>query len=175
MFCRCLHLKIVNYFDVTFNLNNGKYCPYRKPNNQPPYINAKSNHPPNIIKQLPDSISRRISDNSCNEDEFNKAMTEYDTALKSSGHTKTLTHNKHRQTTRPRRTLQRNIIWYNPPFSNNVQTNIGKTFLRLVSKHFFDYLKTKMMTYSKQHSITDRPIHFHTIIFWAQHLLRHSR
>ena len=139
MFCRCLHLKIVNYFDVTFNLNNGKYCPYRKPNNQPLYINAKSNHPPNIIKQLPDSISRRISDNSCNEDEFNKAMTEYDTALKSNGHTKPLTHNKHRQTTRPRRTLQRNIIWYNPPFSNNVQTNIGKTFLRLVSKHFLKH------------------------------------
>ena len=55
---------------------------------------------------------------------------------KSSGHTKTLTYNKHRQTTRPRRTQQRNIIWDNPPFSNNVQTNICKTFLRLVSKHF---------------------------------------
>ena len=79
-------MKIVNYLDVTFNLNNGTYCPYRKPNNQPLYINAKSNHPPNIIKQLLDSLSRRISDNSCNEDEFNKAMTEYETALKSSGH-----------------------------------------------------------------------------------------
>ena len=55
---------------------------------------------------------------------------------KSSRHTKTLTYNKHRQTTRPRRTQQRNIIWDNPPFSNNVQTNICKTFLRLVSKHF---------------------------------------
>ena len=129
------NLKIVNYLDVTFNLNNGTYCPYRKPNNQPLYINAKSNHPPNIIKQLPDSISRRISDNSCNEDEFNKAKTEYDTALKSSGHMKTLTYNKHRQTARPRRTRQKNI-WYNPPFSNNVQTNIGRTFLKLVSKHF---------------------------------------
>ena len=80
------NLKIVNYLDVTFNFNNGTYCPYRKPSNQPLYINAKSNHPPNIIKQLPDSIRRKISDNSCNEDEFNKAMTEYETALKSSGH-----------------------------------------------------------------------------------------
>ena len=80
------NLKIVNYLDVTFNFNNGTYCPYRKPSNQPLYINAKSNHPPSIIKQLPDSIRRKISDNSCNEDEFNKAMTEYETALKSSGH-----------------------------------------------------------------------------------------
>ena len=49
-------------------------------------MQSQSNHPPNIIKQLLDSFSRRISDNSCNEDEFNKAMTEYETALKSSGH-----------------------------------------------------------------------------------------
>ena len=55
---------------------------------------------------------------------------------KSSRHMKNLTYNKHRQTTRPRRTQQRNIIWYNPLFSNNVQTNISKTFLRLVLKHF---------------------------------------
>ena len=34
------NLKIVNYLDVTFNLNNGTYYPYRKPNNQPLYINA---------------------------------------------------------------------------------------------------------------------------------------
>jgi len=130
------NLKIVNYLDVTFNLNNGTYYPYRKPNNQPLYINVKSNHPPNIIKQLPDSINRRISDISCNEDEFNKAKTTYDDALKSSGYTASLSYNKHRQATRPRRNRKRNIIWYNPPFSSNVKTNIGKVFLKLVSKHF---------------------------------------
>ena len=69
------NLKIANYLDVTFNLNNGMHYPYRKPNNQPLYINVKSNHPPNIIKQLPDSINRRILDISCKEDEFNKAKT----------------------------------------------------------------------------------------------------
>ena len=31
---------------------------------------------------------------------------------------------------------QRNIIWCNPPYSMNVQTNIGREFLNLVSKHF---------------------------------------
>ena len=33
------NLKIVNYLDVTFNLSNGSYYPYRKPNNLPQYIN----------------------------------------------------------------------------------------------------------------------------------------
>ena len=49
------NLKIVNYLDVTFNLSNGSYYPYRKPNNLPQYINIKSNHPPNIINQAASS------------------------------------------------------------------------------------------------------------------------
>ena len=85
--------KIVNYLDVTFDLTNGTYCPYRKPNDHPQYINTKSNHPPNIIKQIPASINRRISDNSSNEDAFNKAKPVYDSALKASGYTQTLTYN----------------------------------------------------------------------------------
>ena len=31
---------------------------------------------------------------------------------------------------------KRNIIWFNPPFSKNVKTNVGKYFLNLVKKHF---------------------------------------
>ena len=56
------NLKITNFLDITLNLNNGKHYPYRKPNDRPMYIHKQSNHPPNIIKNLPASISRRISD-----------------------------------------------------------------------------------------------------------------
>ena len=31
---------------------------------------------------------------------------------------------------------KRNIIWFNPPFSLNVSTNIGKKFFSLLGKHF---------------------------------------
>lgn len=130
------NMKTVNYLDVTFDLTNGTYCPYRKPNDHPQYINTKSNHPPNIIKQIPASINRRISDNSSSEDAFNKAKPVYDSALKASGYTETLTYNKDKQPARPRRNRQRNIIWYNPPFSKNVKTNVSRTFLKLISKHF---------------------------------------
>ena len=27
-------------------------------------------------------------------------------------------------------------IWYNPPYTNNVRTNIGREFLKLIDKHF---------------------------------------
>ena len=31
---------------------------------------------------------------------------------------------------------QRKIIWFNPPFSKIVKTNIGKTFFKLINRHF---------------------------------------
>ena len=31
---------------------------------------------------------------------------------------------------------KRNIIWFNPPFSMNVKSNIKKNFLQLIDKHF---------------------------------------
>ena len=38
------------------------------------------------MKELPSMIGRRVSDLSCNEDEFNKAKGLYENALKSAGH-----------------------------------------------------------------------------------------
>ena len=55
------NLHVVNFLDVTFDLNTGKFKPYRKPNDDPLYVNRHSNHPPSIIKQLPTSINKRIS------------------------------------------------------------------------------------------------------------------
>ena len=36
----------------------------------------------------------------------------------------------------PKRKRHRSIIWFNLPCSKNVVTNIGKTFLQLIDKHF---------------------------------------
>ena len=44
------NMKIFNYLDVTLNLTTGKYYPFREPDNNPLYINVKSNHPPSIIR-----------------------------------------------------------------------------------------------------------------------------
>ena len=53
--------KIVNHLDVTFNLNDGIYKPYKKPNDETKYIHVDSDHPPSIIKQIPKSIATRLS------------------------------------------------------------------------------------------------------------------
>ena len=76
------NLAQADFLDVTFNLFSEKYWPYRKPNNEPLYIHKESNHPPNIIKQLPTMIENRVSATSCDEHEFNKVKDEYNAALK---------------------------------------------------------------------------------------------
>ena len=65
------NLKIVNFLDVTLNLSTGKCQPYNKPDNDPLYIDFNSNHPPNITKNLPDSISKRINKLSSDEHVLN--------------------------------------------------------------------------------------------------------
>ena len=75
-------LKIVNILDVTFNLGNGTYRPYKKANESLLYINGSSNHPPQVIKQLPTSINERLSKNSPSDEIFNASKYEYEIALK---------------------------------------------------------------------------------------------
>ena len=89
-----------------------------------------SNHPPSIIKHLPSMINKRISNLSCNEYEFNKAKPLYKSALKSSGFNCSM--KLEAPVESARRNRNRKIIWFNPPYSLNVKTNISKLF----RKHF---------------------------------------
>ena len=114
-----------DFLDVAFNLATGKLFPFRKPNNQPRYINSKSNHPPNILRDLPNMINKRLSDLSCNKEEYEKPKPLYETPLNESGYKTTLKYTK--TTNLNNRNRARNIIWFNPPYSQNVKTNIGKT------------------------------------------------
>ena len=49
-----------DFLDVTFNASTGKYWPFRKSNSTLQYIDTQSNHPPNIRKQLPTMIEKRL-------------------------------------------------------------------------------------------------------------------
>ena len=89
-----MNLKTVDFFDVRFGLVNNTYQPYRNPNNEPVYIYKQSNHPSNILKELPKSISKRISDSSSDENAFNNAKRKYEKALNNSGFTETISYIK---------------------------------------------------------------------------------
>jgi len=80
-------------------------------------------------------INKRISDLSCNENEFNKVKPAYETALRQSGYIPSMQYNSE-NTQNVRRKRNRKVIWFNPPYSQSVKTNIGKIFIKLVRKHF---------------------------------------
>ena len=127
------NLAVTDYLEVTFDLPNNKYFPYRKPNNELLYINAHSNHPPSVIKELPKMVNKRISDLSSDKDEYLKAIAPYDEALKRSGYQ---TVSEYIEPGTRQKTRNRKVLWFNPPFSKSVKTNVGKLFLNLVRKHF---------------------------------------
>ncbi|KAJ8049617.1 hypothetical protein HOLleu_02439 [Holothuria leucospilota] len=121
--------------------NTGTHRPFRKPNDQPVYINASSNHPKSIIKHIPEAIGKRLSALSSNQGIFNSAAPIYDEALEKSGFKEEVKSKKADAKERvtgenKKRRRKRNVIWFNPPFGKNVKTSIAGTFLKLLDKHF---------------------------------------
>ena len=85
---------------------------------------------------MPKTINERLSRNSFNEEVFNSSKYQYVKALRDSGHTNfELKFNKTRNN-HTKRNRQRDIIWFNPPFSSAVSTNVEKSFLQLLRHHF---------------------------------------
>ena len=141
------NLKVVDYLDVTLNLNDGSYKPYRKENDDTLYVNAKSNHPPNIIKQLPLSIEKRLQTLSSSKEVFDEAAKHYQQALNKCGYSHVLQFKKHDaiHETSKRRNRKRKVIWFNPPYSKSVETNVAKYFLNLIDKHFPPHNKLRKL------------------------------
>ena len=82
-------------------------------------------------------ISSRLSNNSYSLQEFNKTIPEYQLALEKSGYREKLTYVKEelKQTDqfnstakKQSRNRSRKIIWFNPPFNDEVNTNLAKNF-----------------------------------------------
>ena len=88
------------------------------------------------FKQLPLSVERRLSKLCSNEKIFNDSIPIYQEALIKAGYNHKLTYQKHDQKKDNSQQHKRQIIWFNPPYSKNVTTKVGKFFLSLIDKHF---------------------------------------
>ena len=126
------NMKVVNYLDVTLNLNDGSFRPYHKPNDEIMYIHSESNHLPAIIKQLPLSIESRLCSIPSSEQIFEESSKVYQKALEQSGYKHKLTYKETTNSKTSNNNRKRNIIWFNPPYSKSVTTNVGKYFLNLL-------------------------------------------
>ena len=123
----------VDYLDLEFDLKFNSFKPYRKPGSEPIYVHKHSNHPPSILKQIPKNIAHRLSDNSSNQAIYQRAAPDYVKALQQGGFNDNLEYSAERPA---RRNRKRKVIWFNPPYSASVKTNIGREFLRLIRTHF---------------------------------------
>jgi hypothetical protein len=126
---------VVNFLDLTLDLKNETFSPFRKPNNDPLYVDNRSNHPPSIINHIPSSINKRISSLSSDQASVDSAAPFYEDALKRSNYDVPLQYSacdNSSSFTPTNRRRRRNIIWFNPPFSKTVRTNVGRNFLQLI-------------------------------------------
>ena len=69
---------------MTLDLSNNSYKPFIKTNQHPSYININSNHPKNIIKQVPKAVNLRICKLLANEKIFKESSKMYIDALRNS-------------------------------------------------------------------------------------------
>ena len=104
------NLTKVNFLDVT-------YRPYKKPNDNLKYINTSSNYPPQIIKQLTQTVSEMLSRNFSSAEMFEQSKPNNEEALNKCCYKTKLKYvqpNLQQNKTR-KRTLK--IICFNPDFS----------------------------------------------------------
>ena len=125
-----------DYLDVTLDLHNNSFRPYRKPNDEPIYINKQSNHPPHIIKEIPKMITKRLSRLSSDEKAFEDSKLAYCQALKNSGHSTTevlYKSNSNVKESIPPSTQEPNTSIHNNTFLDDIQPAPSpNTFLKTV-------------------------------------------
>ena len=121
----------IDFLDITLDLQNNVYHPFRKEI----YINSNSNQPPNIKTELPNMIQHRLSHLSKNKHVFDQHKMPYQAALRNSGFKTSLEFTPIR-TKSNKRKRKKQVFYFNPPYNSSLKTNIGKEFLKLVDKHF---------------------------------------
>ena len=122
---------------LLLDLDEETYEPYNKPQNIPQYVHKLSNHPPAVIRNIPESVNKRLSSISSSERMFQKAAPLFQESLDRSGYNYKLKYEPQVNTPRPKkRGRKRHILWFNPPFNHTVRTNVAREFLSLIDTCF---------------------------------------
>ena len=130
------NLKVVDFLDLTLDLNTGTYKTFNKPNNTPLYVHKQSNHPPNVTKNIPLAVNQRLSGNSSNQKVFDETITPFQQALKNSGYDHQLKFEDQNSKSKKKRCRKRKQIYFNPPYSAGVKSRVGGQILSLVDSCF---------------------------------------
>ena len=132
------NLRIVNYLDLTLNLNDGSFRSCDKPDDISQYINKESNHPLDLIKHLAASIEKRLSNNSSNEKIFQELAIYHEDTSNKAGYIDKVAHYPPGASNLENKDKNRqwSVTWFNLPYSKSITTRIGQSFLYLIDVHF---------------------------------------
>ena len=139
--------KVTDFLDVIFDLSKNQFSPYKKPGDNLVYVDAKSDHPKKILKNVPVSVEKRLSGISSSREVFMAAAQPYQDALKQANHDHILEYQEdennnnnddenNNDNRRQKRKRNRNLTYFTPPFSNTVRTKVGQEFLKIVDTSF---------------------------------------
>ncbi len=135
------NLKTINFLDITLDIANGTFKPYRKPGDSTIYINVELNHPPPVIKEVPKSICKRIFTLSVYKDTFDSAIPPYQKALSESGFKYKCSYQEKTCNKKPKKCRKRNIIMVQPTifhehshqYRQRIFQNTGSPFPTIIS------------------------------------------
>ena len=109
----------------------GRFKVFRKPNNELLYVCKGSNHPQNVKNEIPLGINRMLNQYSSQQEDFQEVMQDYQDALSKCGYSDKLRYEKIDRSQgkgSKKRPRKKQITWFNPPWGDNVKTNLGKKF-----------------------------------------------
>ena len=129
-------MKTTDYLDVTLDLSDGSYKPFRKDEQIPLYVNRRSNHPPAVTKNLPSMIERRVSNRCSTKQIFETHKRDYEQALKNSGYEEKIHYQDAQTTKRSRRPRYKQLFYFNPPWNQSVKTKLMKEYVAIIEKNF---------------------------------------
>ena len=143
-------LEATDFLDIFLDLRAGTYRSFVKDGDLPTYVHSQSNHPPSVLKNIGPGVNKRLSMLNSNQELFDQAVPVYEEALRRSKHDHKMEFNSDPYKPSPsgfnlveptsaqpaKRRRRRDVIYWNPPYSMNVKTNIGAKFLALIDRCF---------------------------------------
>ena len=100
------------------------------------FVSTPHNHPPLVLKNTPLGVNRRLNRISSSKAIFDSAKQPYQEALNKSGYKHVLEYAPTQDFQTKKKNRKRSVTWFNPPFSQNVKTRVGREFLSLLDTSF---------------------------------------
>ena len=93
-----------------------------------------TNHPKNILENIPLAVNKRLSSISSNKEFFDQAALPYQAALEASGYTHNLEFDPNVTNTGIKTNRARRVTRFNPRFHPQSQLTLGGKFLKIVDE-----------------------------------------